>query len=981
MMCRILRTCLVSLLTFSAAAAESQPDSSIPTSSQLDFFEKKVRPLLIERCYKCHSARNEKPKGGLLLDSRDGWAKGGESGPAVVPRKPDESRLIVAVRYRDKDLQMPPKNKLSEEEIAVLVEWVKMGAPDPRRTTVAVSSAKPIDIEKGRKFWAFQPHRKRPVPETLNTDWPRTDIDRFILARIDAAGLHPAPDADRQTLIRRASFDLTGLPPTIEQIDAFLRDRSPDAFEKVVNRLLESKHFGERWGRHWLDVARFAESSGGGRSLMFKNAWRFRDYVIASYNSDKPFNRFISEQVAGDLLPSSNPKQRAEQLAAAGFLALGPTNYEQQDKELLRMEVVDEQIDTMGRAFLGMTLGCARCHDHKFDPIPTADYYALAGIFRSTQTLTPGNVSGYIERELPLEGEQRATWERYQKELKDIEAKLSSARAELVKLGGGKGVSVARTRLKNPVRSELMGFVVDNNEATLIGSWKRSTHTRGFLEDGYIHDENTEKGRKSVTFNPNLPAAGHYEVRISYTPGTNRASNVPVTVHFQGGQKTIRINEKLEPPIKGCFVSLGVYQFTAGMDSVVVISNEQTNGHVIADAAQFIPIVPAAIAQKAKAKTGTAKAEAADSKQLPRDKKEKMQKREAAQALVNRLRAALNAMKQKASAQLQKTMSVRDEAKPGDWHVHIRGGIRNLGAIVPRGFIQVATTRSAPPVIPNEQSGRLELAEWLTNPSNPLPARVYVNRVWHYLFGAGLVRTTDNFGKMGERPSHPDLLDYLALHFIEIGWSTKKLIRAIMLSKVYQQSTAQNSKTAATDPENRLLSHANRRRLDAEAIRDTILFVSGRLDTTQGGLTIRKITQYDLGYQFDTRRRSVYVPFFRNSILEIFEVFDVANPNMVTGRRTTSTLATQALFMMNSPFVNEESKHAAKRLLAATGLDETKRIRLAYRRGIGRTPTKTEIELARQYLESVGSSKQNRLDAWAGLCQTLFACLDFRHLN
>ena len=410
--------------------------SSARAAGEFDFFETEIRPLLHKHCYKCHSTEAEKVKGGLLLDSRQGWETGGDSGPAVVPGDVEGSLLLRAVSYEDGDLQMPPKYKLTNHERAALVKWVEAGAPDPRDHQTE-RKVKGIDLAKGREFWAFRPVVNHAVPKMrLVTEQGvgLVAIDRFIISRLAKEGIERVGLAQPETLLRRLYFDLIGVPPTPKQIDDFLADPLPEAYERLVDRLLGLPQFGETWGRHWLDVARFAESSGGGRSLMFKDAWRFRDYVINAFNDDKPFDQFIREQIAGDLMPSGTREQQNERFVATGFLALGPHNYELQDKELLRMEVVDEQIETVGRAFLGMTLGCARCHDHKFDPVPTDDYYALAGIFRSTQSLVPGNVSSWVARELKPEPALKKIIEQHARETQEANAALKGAKKELQKV-------------------------------------------------------------------------------------------------------------------------------------------------------------------------------------------------------------------------------------------------------------------------------------------------------------------------------------------------------------------------------------------------------------------------------------------------------------------------------------------------------------------------------------------------------------------
>jgi hypothetical protein len=910
-----------------------------------EFFEKKIRPVLVEHCYSCHSAEAKKLRAKLALDTREGTRKGGESGPALGPGKSDASLLIKAVRYTDEALKMPPKGKLPPAVVASLEQWVAMGAPDPRTGPVSRTGKKPetIDIEEGRKFWAFQPPKRRPTPSVQDTAWPRGDIDRFVLARLEAHGLRPAADADRVTLIRRVYFDLIGLPPTPEQIDAFVSDHSPSALARAVDQLLASPHFGERWGRHWLDVARYADSSGGGRSLLFPDAWRYRDYVIVAFNNDKPYSRFVAEQIAGDLLATET-----ESLVATAFLALGPTNYERQDKDTLEMDVIDEQLDTLGRAFLGMTIGCARCHDHKFDPIPTRDYYALAGILRSTQTLIHDNVSRWVDVPLPLAAEQEAAMKKHEAAVAALQEKIKLAKAAEQKSG-----KVIAEGIVKP--ADLPGIVLDDTQAKKVGVWTHSKFSGSYIGDGYLHDGNVDKGQKTLTFTPEIPKTGRYEVRLAYTPGGNRAPRVPVHILHLDGEYTGYINEQETPPIDGRFVSLGTYRFDRSGQWYVLISNEGTTGHVIVDAVQLLPEPTASGGRKP-----------------PENENKPLDSR--------RLEEQLKLLTDNGPTR-PIAMGVKEAAHIEDAYVCIRGLVNNRGDKVPRGFLQVLSP-GVPASISARESGRLQLAAWLCSPSNPLTARVMVNRVWHYLFGTGIVRTVDVFGTTGEPPSHPELLDYLALEFMgnkERGWSIKTLIRSIVLSRTYQLAGAASAAARANDPENRLLSHANRRRLDAEALRDSMLAVSGQLDRTAGGPSIRKGTTSETGYVFDDRRRSVYTPIFRNRLLELFEVFDFADPNLVGGRRNVSTVATQALFLLNSPFLMEQARQAARAALVVNRDDEAKLTR-AYRTALGRLPTERERDVVNRFLSAKTTSDQ-RQACWERVYQALFASIDFRYVE
>lgn len=796
--CRARRAVVVNffaLLLIKAAplrASESSPED-------LAFFESKIRPVLVEHCYSCHSADAKELQASLLVDSREGLLAGGDSGAALVPGKPGESLLIEALKYET--YEMPPAGKLPDAVIADFERWVERGAADPR-TGGPAPVKQGIDLEAGRKFWSFQPVQPHAPPAVKDAAWPACDVDRFLLAKLEEKNLAPAPDASRAAWLRRVTFDLTGLPPTAAELAAFAADATPDAYARVVDHLLASPHFGERWGRHWLDAARFAESSGGGRSIVFKDAWRYRDYVINAINRDKPLDEFIVEQLAGDLLPHESPRAEREHLTATAYLLLGAHNYEEQDKRLLEMDVVDEQLDAIGRGLLGMTIACARCHDHKFDPIPTADYYALAGILRSTHVLIHENVSKWTTRPVPASAEEAEAVRAY-------EAALAAAQEQI-------------------------------------------------------------------------------------------------------------------------------------------------------DAAR-----------------GLATPEA--------------------QKLIKSLKKDLAALK-KAGPPGATAMAVSDAEKIEDCQICIRGSIRHRGDAVPRGVLQVATIGD-PPAMPTGASGRLELARWIASPTNPLTARVFVNRAWAKLFGHGLVRTPDNFGSTGETPSHPELLDFLAARFIDDGWSTKRLIRALVLSHAYRtSSTAADEAVAArglaADPENRLLWRFHRRRLDAEALRDAMLAASGQLDLKVGGPNIQddsvlkessSTNPTEYGYVFADTRRSVYTPAFRNRMHELFEVFDFANQNSAVAERNVTTVAPQALLMLNGPFVMQQAQAAAARS-AASGLapnepsTDDQRLTRAFIETLGREPTEEERTIAAAAITVEGDEAAEQA-AWQQLFQALFGSVDFRYLN
>ena len=933
------------------------------TAEGLAFFEKKIRPVLVNNCYECHSAKAKKLKADLYLDRKAGWTQGGENGPVVIPGKPAESRLLTAIRYKDNDLRMPPNKKLPKQVVADFVKWVAMGAPDPRDAPMELAheSREPQgkSLEEGRKFWAFLPLVALQPPTVKDEAWVVDELDRYVLSKIEERDLKPAPLADKAILLRRAYFDLTGLPPPLEKIEAFHADDSPDAYVKVVDELLDSPRFGERWGRHWLDVARYADTTGGGRNNPFPNAPYYREYVIDSYNEDKPFDQFAKEQIAGDLLHSSTDEEYNENLTGTGFLALGPHNYELQDKALLRMEIVDEQLSSVGRAFLGVTMGCARCHDHPFDPIPTAEYYSLAGIFRSTNSSVPGNVAKFIERK--LRDEYAVARKKHSETQKELEKELKHAESKLKSLGGESGSSKRTGKSLDP--KELEGIVVDDDAAKIVGEWISSTSVAGYVGTRYVHDAAIGKGKKSVTFPALIPKSGKYEVQLSYTMGTNRAKKTPVTIMHNVGEEEVLVDQTKRPPILGSFISLGTFHFEEGKWDVVKVTTEATTQVVIVDAIRLLPEkdnkASPIVAKKDKA--APTKSEQEEKKAVAKAKKKEME------VLVGDLKKQIAKHNKDAPPKVGKVMSVREHEEAGDWHIHRRGAIRNLGPFVKRGFLAVATPedQSPKPEIPKGASGRLQLADWVASSRNPLTPRVYANRVWRHLFGRGIAPSPDNFGEMGRRPTHPELLDHLATSFMGNGWSTKKLIRKVMLSKTYRMSSQATQGAIEADPENDLFSRQNRRRLEVEAIRDAMLVASGRLAVS--GESINK-------------KRSMFEKLDRNKIPEMFNVFDYPNPSLVSGNRNASTVPTQALFMMNSNFVLKEAKAAAVKILEMEGLDDQQRLVFAYKTTLGRIPSDGEKSLALAYLKKHGGSTDQQ-DAWGGIFHGLFACLDFRYLN
>jgi len=804
------RLALCLLTALSATTSWAKTDAAAAKEG-LAFFENRIRPVLVKKCYECHSTASKKVKGGLLLDTRAASLRGGDLGPAVVPGDLKRSLLIEALHHADKDFAMPPKEKLSDEIIADFEKWIGMGAPDPREGGSAATTST-INLEEGRKHWSFQPIQNPPVPQVKYKSWPRTDIDRFILAALEAKNLRPVPDASPVELQRRIAFDLTGLPPTSSEI------RHPSS---AIDALLHSPRFGERWARHWLDVARYAESTGGSSNVNFPLAYKYRDWVVDSLNSDKPYDRFVREQIAGDLMPATSDPQRNDQLIGTGFLALGVKNLGEFNHKRFRMAMVDEQIDVTSRAFLGLTIACAKCHDHKFDPIPTADYYALAGIFRSSEPMLGArrnrNTDPFATGVMPLAG------------------------------GGSDFTDKDQTNLLKAV-----------GERTRTSLAARDEKLRLLREMG-VNQNNREKEYAKVAHIPSV--------------------------------------QKLDAESKEAEARLAVIR------------------------GRYFAALPLS------------------------------------------------------------AMGIRD-TKPNDCQIHIRGEDTQLGEEIPRGFLRVLTTPETQPVN-REQSGRLELAAWIASPKNPLTARVMVNRIWQHLFGTGLVETPDDFGKTGQLPSNPALLDHLAHRFIAHGWSVKKLIADIMHSRVYQLGTAHDAQANEIDPANRLHWRMNRRRLDSDALLDSIRSISGDLVLDYPKPMFNhapyddRIKSMDLKAWFapTANHRTLYQPVLRERVPDEWSMFDFPVPDLVTGRRGVTTVPTQALFIMNSPFIVEKSKKTAERL-AQTATTPDALIRNAYALILNRPPTDDEQRDAVAFLQNASSPETAR----ASFCQTLFASAEFRTL-
>jgi len=1145
---------LLAWIALPSSAAEQAKAPSGEASAE--FFEKQVRPLLAESCYSCHSAGAKEIKGGLRLDSRERILAGGDSGPAIVPGEPKKSRLVDAVGYQDPDLQMPPKGKLPAEKVAVLTRWVELGAPWPETAATAganggdaTSPKKKFDLaERRASHWAWQPIRVVPPPVVKQAAWPNDPIDRFLLVRWEAAGLDPPAAADRRTLIRRASFDMIGLPPTPEEVDAFVTDRSPHAWEAVVDRLLASPHFGERWARHWLDLARYGETRGHEFDYGIPDAWQYRDYVIRAFNADVPYNQFVAEQIAGDLLPNPrfDPTGRVnESVVATGFWHLGEWLHSPVDLRQDETDRVDNQIDVMGKTFLGLTLGCARCHDHKFDAISAKDYYAIAGVLQS---------SSYRDAHFEWERQNRAVAERVEaidaaEREKAIAAIVDGVRPTMRDFGNY--LLAAREALRATVRDGKPPDAKQLDEQTMRIAERRKLDAARL---GRVI-ESVCQAHKSL-FDPLYPwavlsldsQAGSSErigdllrpIVADWSSEAKRAATLPpgakwvvdyanagrdawITDGLAFGDRPVRTgqivlaSDEIAPSTgsgrsklsDGSWVAVATQamahsalvssalpgmlrtpEFTilspqvwyrvrgSGDVFVVVDSHRMVAGplhgslkrhvdvgsdwtwvaHDVADYIgqhAHIEFTPAGkrgffavlgVVQSPSAPPEPSRACSTVADELHRLTSPQafnsaaarlieklatgyqtlfMQSADdlAANKLVDRPDAASRAMLanwilahvEELSAQAGKPdlreyrrqrKAALAELRPSatamamldgngfDEHVLIRGSHKTPGEIAPRRFLEAIAGSNQTPIA--HGSGRLELAERMIDASDPLVARVMVNRVWQHLFGRGIVPTVDNFGVLGSRPTHPELLDFLADRFVREGWSVKRVIREIALSSAYQISAEENPRNRQSDPDDLLWHHALVRRLEGEAIRDAILSVSGRIDLRVGGPSEEVyLTQFMEGRGRPSSgpldgdgRRSIYTRIRRNFLPPMMSAFDMPAPFNAVGNRGTSNLPAQALILLNDPLVVEESHVWARRVLADKSLSPGERIRRMYLAAFARPPSETEMTADLAFLdsqaESLGIKPSDRAAAeqpWSDLCHVLFNVKEFIFIN
>ena len=972
------------------------------------FFEKHIQPILKRRCYQCHSHKSGKARGGLVLDSRDGWAKGGSEGPAIVPGQPRKSLLLEAVRY--KSYKMPPKQKLPDREIALLEKWIAMGAPDPRR------SRKPTIDPK--KLWALKPIRKPTVPTVKDAKWPRGSLDTFILAGLEKKRLKPAGDTDRYTLLRRVTLDLTGLPPTPQEIESFVNDRSDRAYEKVVDRLLASSGFGDHWARHWFDLSCYADLADITGNVVIRDAWRYRDYVIAAFNSDKPLDRFIHEQIAGDLLPYKSAVQRREQIIATGYLAIGPWTLQNYIKGQLDADVVDHQIDRIGRTFLAQTISCARCHDHKFDPIPTRDYYALAGIFHSTRTTSydgPGVWSQITHVDLPKLDTDAVRAARRSQMLRDLKSQQQKLQIELISLlpripGASnanvlilaKGIAANEKGRKYKVSFEAGPTVwAAATQRTNAGDGLKIDLLRadGSPVAAFRHHPGAWSGAKDAqklrkaSFSYVGDGSGNVRLRItSATPGSGRFGGALDNLAVSAGGKVL-FEEKFDRLKPGSITGrqAGTNLRVLARATVPRWTGAGINHSHAVDrgagnfAVQFF---------------GGNRVSLSSVKPATNAQKKALARALALEKQLQRLASRISEWNQRAAP--EKALAVRDVARPSDCRIYRRGDFQSLGKTVPRGFLS-AVTSSKRYGIPSGTSGRLQLAHWLTDSGNPLTSRVLVNRIWHHLFGKGLVRTVDYFGVHGEAPSHPELLDFLATRFRDVDrWSLKATVRRMVLSRTYRMASSHNTRAAAIDPDNRLLWRMPRRRLTAESIRDAMLSASGQLDPGRGGPSLGlelkgnirgaggNVNPPTWGNKIPNdikNRRSVYLPLKRErpvGELEILSAFDFPHPSEMTGARANTTVATQALFLTNAPFVKRQARTLAERLAKEQPSDERARINRLYLLTASRPAAPDEIKTALAFLEQctkdlarISARNKARTTAWAQLCHAMLGSNNF----
>jgi hypothetical protein len=1086
-----------------SAVAAPAPDGN-------EFFENRVRPLLVENCHRCHSTAT-KQRGNLLLDSRAGLLKGGDNGPAIVPDHPERSLLIKAVGYTDADLRMPPKGRLTAEQVADLTAWVRMGAPWPAGTAPHPGgpAKAAFDLRERRRHWAFQPLHSGPPPSVRHAAWVRTPVDAFVLAKLEAVGLAPAPPADRRTLIRRVTYDLIGLPPTPAEIDAFLADESPDAYPHLVDRLLASPHYGERWGRHWLDLVRYAETCGHEYDLDMPEAYAYRDYVIRALNADLPYDQFVVEQVAGDLLPAPrrHPTEGVnESIIGTGFWFLGETKHSPVDVRADQADRIDNQIDVFAKAFLGLTVACARCHDHRFDAISTRDYYALAGYLQSSRLQhaavdAPGPTRDLVGHLRGVQAEARAlavaaTADALAAQAGKVAKYLLAARAGcpaadegeqdaaaidawiklLRRLGpgpvtdllhpwqvlAGQGLDLSpeqfaarRLDLVRQLRSELARQAEQEVRCTVFADFRTAGYRDWFVTGEAFGAGPSTTGDVVLQPRPGRlaqrlvgPGVAHSGLVPGKLQGTLRSPTFVISrkkVFYHAGGKGTRVNliidgyQHIRDPIYGGLTihldggdglgwrSQDVSMWLGHRAYIEVL--DEGDGWAAVDRILFAddgppPEAPNPLLLRLLDDPGVASPEALARKYqelfldvVGRWRSGSLDEGGAAAGRI----AVLNWMLQsdllaivpagdaarqaeaagKLAARLrqerevegrltvpQRVLAMADGTGLNE-RVHIRGNHKTLGEEVPRRFLEAIAGADQP--APARGSGRLELARRLVDPSDPLLPRVLVNRLWQHHFGEGIVHSVDNFGVLGERPTHPELLDYLASEFVRQGLSLKRMHRLMVLSSTYQMASRGDDRAQERDPQNLLLHRMPIRRLEAECIRDALLAISGRLDRRLYGPSVLPyVTDFMVGRGRPASgpldgdgRRSIYINVRRNFLTPLFLAFDYPVPFTTMGRRTVSNVPAQALALMNNPFVLQQAERWAKRTLAEPGRTPRERVVGLYVEAFGRPPGDGELADALAFIKEQGEQYGRPDDprAWTDLCHVLVNVKEFIFVN
>lgn len=960
------------------------------------FFETKIRPVLVQHCYECHSAQSEDIGGKLRVDSRDAMRSGGESGPSLQVGAPDKSLIIQALRYDD--LEMPPDAPLPETVIKDFETWVSMGAADPRDDTVKVAETSEIDAEA---LWSFFPRQSPATPHISNPLWPRDPIDHFVLTRMQDAGLSPTVDADPRTLARRIFYDLIGLPPTSEQISAFVADHEHDAdaaIKQLVDALLASPQFGVRWGRHWLDVARYGESNGDdglGRNATFPHAWRYRDYVIDAFNNDIPYDQFLKEQIAGDLLPSKSPAERNRKLIATGFLAIGSKPAVAMNNNFA-MDVVDDQINVVCTGVIGLSVACARCHDHKHDPIPTRDYYALAGIFSSTKTLYGAAANQKLTAPPTPLHELRSDWPTQQTEPdrssppvfpNDYPAAIDSLEPELhFRLDEPPdGLTVT------PAASYSPDTFVSVEETTFVGKVAKSSETYSV----------------SLWFRNTLKNDARAITAYLFSRGKQRASGLPGDHLGIGGKHDSSRSGKL-------FVFNGDKDTTSVAGSTVIPTGSWNHIVLVRNRDQVKVVLNGQLEIEAELKSTFG-----DNTEFcvanRSDNFAPLTGNVAEFAIFPHALTNDDAVKLHATSGQPRgvrvippygfAMGVQEKAKPVDCKIHINGQSNKLGPLAPRGTLTAyqmvdadAPFKAKGIEIEPQHSGRLQLAEWLTDPNHPQTARVMVNRIWQHLFGQGIVTTPDDFGVYGARPTHPQLLDHLSNRFVREGWSIKRLIRAIVLSRTYRLDSQADSEHLRIDPDNQYLARHERRRLDAESLRDSVLQACGSIDySPEQGSAIENVDaliNWPPGNATDLHRdsnhRSIYLCMLRHSPPKELAAFDLPDGVGITGKRDVTTLPTQSLFLLNSSFVIKQSERLASNVLSSDCNDNRDRIQRIFDAVLHRPATGPELDAALAFIQQLNEAGEDadtepaaerQIRSWAGFCQALLMTNEFRYVD